>query len=197
MGTGYRIGGPPLTVADVLMGGGASHMRYVTFAQPQRGRGGGVFFSPRHPAVYQPHAHPGSGPGGAFADLMTRELTAEDYDRLLALDETVHKQKTASVEELSLLPSFVAPASTASTSQDDKACCICMCDIDGGDRVKRLPCLHMFHAGEWQNVHAVLLTQCHCDGVCVVSLVCADCIDDWLKINACCPIDKIAVFSKE
>lgn len=42
-------------------------------------------------------------------------------------------------------------------------CCICQMPIKLGDEVRRLPCLHVFHAGE---------------------------IASWLKINAVCPICK-------
>lgn len=80
-------------------------------------------------------------------------MTAEDYDRLLALDETIGKANTASEADLTMLPSFKAPPVSSSSSKSssgdtsDHSCCICMCDIETGDMVKRLPCMHVFHAG--------------------------------------------------
>jgi len=47
--------------------------------------------------------------------------------------------------------------------EDETNCCICLNDMTEGTEVRRLPCLHFFHV---------------------------ECIDQWLKVNKCCPIDK-------
>jgi E3 ubiquitin-protein ligase SDIR1 len=119
-----------------------------------------------------------------------RELTAEDYERLLALDEGHKKHKAATVTDLSMLPTHVASeAELASGSQEDNTCCVCLSTIDVGDVVKRLPCLHAFHAGAF-----ILGAFTHVGDSSASYSVRSDCIDGWLKVNATCPIDKTTVF---
>jgi hypothetical protein len=88
---------------------------------------------------------------------MFRELSSEDYDTLLQLDAAAVKKQGASAELLSLLPETRQRAGV-----DSEPCCICMCSIDAGEAVKRLPCAHVFHA---------------------------PCIDKWLLEKAVCPVD--------
>lgn len=44
-----------------------------------------------------------------------------------------------------------------------QVCCICLAKYVDDDELRELPCFHVFHV---------------------------DCIDKWLKINACCPLCK-------
>jgi len=50
--------------------------------------------------------------------------------------------------------------------KEAQSCCICLEDMEAGTKVKRLPCLHTFHVA---------------------------CIDQWLKVNRICPIDKKSI----
>ena len=47
-------------------------------------------------------------------------------------------------------------------------CCICLEDMAAGERVRQLPCKHYFHV---------------------------PCIDEWLKVNKVCPVDKKPISS--
>jgi len=57
-----------------------------------------------------------------------------------------------------------------SIAMQNEPCCICLVEIEKSQQMKTLPCLHHFHI---------------------------ECIDKWLQINACCPIDKKQVFQQE
>lgn len=96
--------------------------------------------------------------------MMYRELNADDYERLMELHESVQDDRGASAHQLTRLVEHTLKSPLAS---DDKDCCICLMPIDTGQKVKRLPCTHVFHS---------------------------DCIDSWLKVNATCPVDKTNVF---
>ncbi|CAI0422597.1 unnamed protein product [Linum tenue] len=48
-------------------------------------------------------------------------------------------------------------------SGEDAVCCICLNNYDDDDELRELPCAHVFHV---------------------------ECVDKWLKINACCPLCK-------
>lgn len=81
-------------------------------------------------------------PCGLFAsqlsELLFRDITPEDYDLLLQLDESV-KRPTASKSSVENLPEV---------SQEEfagKTCTICLCCFDSSDRVLKLPCKHIFH----------------------------------------------------
>ena len=78
-----------------------------------------------------------------------RELSADDYDSLLALDDSVRNHKGASATEVARLPRthFVPPSCSAASSDTEPAqCCICLSAIEAGEVVKWLPCAHVFHA---------------------------------------------------
>ncbi|CAM9201030.1 unnamed protein product, partial [Ectocarpus sp. 6 AP-2014] len=93
------------------------------------------------------------------------ELTSEDYQQLLALDDTGGgggAKKGLSPSEIALLPQ-----QTGNGSGPVDQCCVCMEDMKPKEKITRLPaCLHTFHS---------------------------KCISKWLKEKPCCPIDKVAV----
>ena len=69
--------------------------------------------------------------------LMMRELTAEDYDTLLQLDDTIAKKVVglAEVDKLTILKS----------NHDEGKCGVCLNSFQPGDPLKELPCHHRFH----------------------------------------------------
>jgi len=69
---------------------------------------------------------------------MSRELTPEDYELLLTLDQGVAK-KTLNTDSLQSMEKTVLDSSL------DELCCICMSNFEKGDSVKTLPCKHFFH----------------------------------------------------
>eukprot|EP00930_Biecheleria_cincta_P097756 TRINITY_DN89437_c0_g1_i1.p1 TRINITY_DN89437_c0_g1~~TRINITY_DN89437_c0_g1_i1.p1 ORF type:complete len:318 (+),score=55.68 TRINITY_DN89437_c0_g1_i1:23-955(+) len=75
-------------------------------------------------------------------ELMSRDLTPEDYELLLLLDEgVVKKAKVLSSEQASALPR------ARGTSWVDEACPICLCALEEDEDVRMLPsCGHHFHA---------------------------------------------------
>jgi len=72
------------------------------------------------------------------SELLFREITPEDYEMLLQLDENVVRPTTsrASVEGL--------PQASGEDFVGEK-CTICMAAFDSGDSVAVLPCKHLFH----------------------------------------------------
>lgn len=82
------------------------------------------------------------GPLTAFQieQLMTRELTPEDYELLLLLDEGVKKARTLSTSAASGLPR------AEGTAWHNEECTICLCALEQGEDVVALPgCGHLFH----------------------------------------------------
>jgi len=74
-------------------------------------------------------------------DLQNRELTPEDYELLLMLDESV-KPKTISA---SIVDSF--PTRKANSNDISKdPCGVCLVEFCEGDDIKSLPCGHIYHA---------------------------------------------------
>jgi len=73
-------------------------------------------------------------------DICNRDLTPEDYELLLRLDEMVEK-KTVKQETLSSL----SETSVDSESQCSELCTVCMCNYGMGEKIKTLPCKHFFH----------------------------------------------------
>eukprot|EP00931_Biecheleriopsis_adriatica_P005471 TRINITY_DN106990_c0_g1_i1.p1 TRINITY_DN106990_c0_g1~~TRINITY_DN106990_c0_g1_i1.p1 ORF type:complete len:360 (+),score=65.52 TRINITY_DN106990_c0_g1_i1:64-1080(+) len=75
-------------------------------------------------------------------DLMSRELSPEDYELLLLLDEgVVKKAKVLSDDVAAALPRAIG------TAWVDEACPICLCALEEDDDVRTLPtCGHCFHA---------------------------------------------------
>ena len=69
--------------------------------------------------------------------LQDRELTPEDYEILLRLDESVAKKDVLSAEQ--------AEALIEHTMEEDDSCCVCMCDLESGESAVMLACGHYFH----------------------------------------------------
>ncbi|KAL1523654.1 hypothetical protein AB1Y20_018589 [Prymnesium parvum] len=103
-------------------------------------------------------------------DLQHRDITPEDYETLRHLDCNV-QHRTLSHERLEAhAPCWdVKPDLTAKCAHSlvDQRCSICLEYFKAGDRARRLPCSHVFHAG---------------------------CIDEWLCRNSdLCPDDGLPV----
>jgi hypothetical protein len=73
-------------------------------------------------------------------DMLNRELTPEDYELLLRLDETVEK-KTVNQETLTTLKQTTIDRE----EHLSEVCTVCMFSYEMGDPVKYLPCNHFFH----------------------------------------------------
>jgi len=93
-------------------------------------------------------------------DLQNRELTPEDYELLLILDESV-KPKTISA---SIVDSFPTRKATASDVAKDP-CGVCLVEFCEDDDIRSLPCGHVYHAeciSKWLMERS---TKCPLDGV--------------------------------
>lgn len=100
-----------------------------------------------HPAALRHALQQDKLPTGAdeviklLAAAQFRDLTPEDYEMLLTLDQSV-KPKTVSK---AILSSIEAVEANAKGCVGD-VCSVCMDPICGTQRVKTLPCNHTFHA---------------------------------------------------
>eukprot|EP01117_Protostelium_nocturnum_P005582 TRINITY_DN2019_c0_g1_i2.p1 TRINITY_DN2019_c0_g1~~TRINITY_DN2019_c0_g1_i2.p1 ORF type:complete len:370 (+),score=165.16 TRINITY_DN2019_c0_g1_i2:282-1391(+) len=74
-----------------------------------------------------------------LADLQNRELTPEDYELLLLLDEGV-KKKTIERRDVEKLPARLHDCSSCTGT-----CVVCMGDYEDGEKITKLPCGHEFH----------------------------------------------------
>lgn len=85
----------------------------------------------------------------------------EDYEALWNLSERIGlaKARGLSKEVIDNIPSFRYSASSRDSSNGN--CVVCMSDYSKGEKLRRLPCNHDFHA---------------------------KCIDRWLKNNRTCPV---------
>lgn len=70
---------------------------------------------------------------------MTRELTPEDYELLLLLDEGVKKAPTLSSGAAAALPR------ASGSIWVGEECRICLCALEEGEDVRALPCQHWYH----------------------------------------------------
>ena len=84
----------------------------------------------------------GSSPSGLLTAaqiraLQSRELTPEDYELLLRLDESVQRKNLLSAEAASnLIQTILA---------EDAECSVCLCDMQKGECTVVLGCSHCFH----------------------------------------------------
>ncbi|KAL6971120.1 hypothetical protein U1Q18_030802 [Sarracenia purpurea var. burkii] len=69
-----------------------------------------------------------------------REFNENDYETLLALDESNHEHGGASISQINILPQ-----STVQCDNFEEACAICLETPTSGDTIRHLPCLHKFH----------------------------------------------------
>ena len=77
-------------------------------------------------------------------DLQNRELTPEDYELLLRLDEMnglVHGQRQQ------VLSQGEAAALIETVLDGDAECSICLCDMASGEQEVLLACGHHYHPG--------------------------------------------------
>ena len=95
----------------------------------------------------------------AFLQLQNRELTPEDYDLLLQLDDLVAK-KTVDEDKLKSFREFLADKEV-STEQ----CAVCMEAYQVGEKIKELPCTHYFHAHCIEQWLKTVSLNCPLDGL--------------------------------
>lgn len=91
-------------------------------------------------------------------ELMSRDLTPEDYEMLLRLDSQV-KPKTVQKTTLDALQE-----TRLENDVPDSCCVICMCSFDKDQMVKHLPCSHFFHVGcivPWLQGHSQNCPLCN------------------------------------
>jgi E3 ubiquitin-protein ligase ZSWIM2 len=72
-------------------------------------------------------------------DLLFRDITPEDYDTLLRLDENNVKNNIASEDSLEKLPVL------SGKEHIGEECTVCMSSFEKDDEVTELPCRHRFH----------------------------------------------------
>lgn len=93
------------------------------------------------------------------SDLLDREITPEDYEMLLALDETVAKP-AASTADVHGLPAGPCPEGLV-----DESCMVCLVPLGSGDSVAKLPCGHTFHhacISKWLSERSRMCPLCGC-----------------------------------
>jgi len=99
--------------------------------------------------------------------LMTRDISANDYETLLALDEEagIRRGVTRGSDQslINRLPSY-----KITHGAKELSCSICLDTLNAGETARILPCLHQFHK---------------------------DCIDKWLHDTSICPVCKHDPFS--
>lgn len=126
------------------------------------------------------HPHPGphsfSSPSGFLSllnsnrnnplllalSLMNRDFNDGDYELLLRLDEG-NNHRGATSNMLDALPKRKLEEKDLKNGEEKFQCSICLEEFEVDNEVKQLPCSHFFHS---------------------------TCIDQWLKVNKVCPIDK-------
>jgi len=105
-------------------------------------------------------------PLGFRMPALERDFDVHDYTSLFHL-ENQKSGRGASTEQIDLLPTSVMTRETLS-KEPMKSCPICLDDINEGDVLRIMPCMHKFHS---------------------------KCLSKWLKIRAICPICKFELLS--
>jgi hypothetical protein len=129
--------------------------------------------------------------------MYSRDLTANDYEMLLQLQDVKPKQNGASNLDLSMLPSYKFKSclpNKKTTNKNPKTIVLdhrIIIDLVDSDK-ETTP------EPKERKVECSICLQNYQDGEEVVTLPCLhkfhqDCIFPWLKINCNCPIDKIIV----
>nr|GMC98279.1 E3 ubiquitin-protein ligase SDIR1-like [Ipomoea batatas] len=105
--------------------------------------------------------------------LLDREFDDLDYETLRALDaDNVPTTPSMTEEEINALPIHkykkkqeppVNSAAVAKPTDDELTCSVCLEQVNEGELIRSLPCLHQFHA---------------------------NCIDPWLRQQGTCPVCK-------
>lgn len=90
------------------------------------------------------------------SELLDRDITPDDYEMLLQLDESVTRPTAsrAGVERL---------AGASGDAFLGENCAICLLAFEKSDEVKVLPCTHFFHQ---ECVARWLLERCRCCPLC-------------------------------
>lgn len=91
-------------------------------------------------------------------DIQNRELTPEDYELLLLLDESIEKKKVSK----DTFKSFDSATLTADLPVD---CPICMSSMVTGDKVTTLPCNHQYHTPCIEQWLTMSSPNCPLDGL--------------------------------
>jgi len=117
-------------------------------------------FGPRIPRRLH---YDGGHQGHRVDPIMLRDLTPEDYELLLRLDERLENRRAASGKELKSLNQMKADDSA---EWQERQCGICLLNYGPGDNCVQLPCEHIFHD---------------------------PCIKHWLEIQAVCPVCKRSI----
>ena len=94
-----------------------------------------------------------------FVSLQHRELTPEDYELLLQLDELV-KKKTVSKAAFDSFAVF-----TAEEGLTCEQCAVCLEQYCTGQELKQLPCSHFFHTGCIEQWLSTVSMNCPLDGL--------------------------------
>jgi len=103
-------------------------------------------------------------------ELQSREITPEDYELLMVLDETVEKAATPSsvVEQLPTMPyKEVAQRQGKPSANEENLCLICYCEYELEEIVCTLPCSHIYHAPCIHRWLTEKSTTCPLDGLSV------------------------------
>ena len=121
-----------------------------------------------HPSVKQYELRKGNIPSGMdylnlIADLQHRDITPEDYDLLLALDESL-APKTISEDKLNTIDTVTVETLGIS----GELCSICMEQYRASDLAKMLPCQHHFHASCINQWLSTASQNCPLDSLAVV-----------------------------
>lgn len=109
------------------------------------------------------------GPGSTSLDYSDGEYYSDDpidpdnmtYEELQALGEAVGTVSKGLPDKIVASLQETTYAAADDSQQEQEQCTICRCEFENGDRVKGLPCSHVFHP---------------------------DCIIQWLKVSKMCPI---------
>ncbi|XP_045194557.2 uncharacterized protein LOC123550187 [Mercenaria mercenaria] len=96
--------------------------------------------------------------------MIPNHIDLNDYEALWELAENLGEVRRVGMDEndISLLPVHTYKTPTSGESENNKTdCLVCLSEFSDGERLRTLPCCHIYHI---------------------------DCIDEWLRRNAICPV---------